>query len=578
MRPRRTVRADRRRRPLRREHRGASRSVERVRPREDRARGNRPRQPLRVPPRLPGKRARPRVRLRALEPPPDRGRLAHGLCARRRRPGPSRATVAAVLVLLRLQPVQQPPRGRLGDDPARLRRRRCRRGTVEAAGSCRLQLARGCRERGLGRRQARDRRRYAPRRLSGGRLAREQVRGSALPRELRGGRSRLRRHGGPAPRGPPGREDDPERPCRGRAGLPLDHLRGPLGRAPEGVLQRPDRPQPQDPVDGTDRVVGRLAGPKLRGACWRPVRDTRDRLLLRRRRAGLARARPAPAEPACRHDLPRRLPRSCDLRHHANDLEPCCSSTRRPQAKLGADPPCLGPHVHTPRSALPRARDPLHPAWTRHLARAGGRPGRLRARRRERLGRIGRGGRPLRHCTGRVPCTLRPRAAPGRDELRPRPHRRGRADRTGRGLSPDVVEGPRALRVSLDGGGQRTRACSHRFPHPRRRLARRPVVVPRPDDHARGHSCARLAQEKRPARPSPLVPGCLPRRNRSPARASRRPLHRCAPDPRHGSAPCPHERARRDRLRARNAVRRACHHVSLFRRASAAGAARRGRS
>ena len=141
-----------------------------------------------------------------------------------------------------------------------------------------------------------------------------------------------------------------------------------------------------EPIEWSDG-----GGTKLRGARGRPVRDTRDGLLLRGGRAGLARARPAPAEPACRHDLPRRLPRSCDLRHHANDLEPCCSSTRSRQAKLGADPPCLRPHVRTPRSALPRARDPFDPAWTRHLARAGGRPGRLRARRGERLGRIGGG-------------------------------------------------------------------------------------------------------------------------------------------------------------------------------------------
>ncbi len=64
---------------------------------------------------------------------------------------------------------------------------------------------------------------------------------------------------------------------------------------------------------------------------------------------------------------------------------------------------------------------------------------------------------------------------------------------------------------------------------------------------------------------------------RSLARASRRPPHWCAPDSSHGRAPCPHERARRDRLRARNAFRRPCHHVSLFRRAGAAGAAHRGR-
>ena len=126
MRPRRAVRADRRRPPLRREHRGASRPLERVRPREDRPGGNGSRQPLRVPPGLSGKRARPRLRLRALESAPDRRKLAHGLRTRGDRSGPSRAAVAAVLVLLRLQPVQQPPRGRLGDDPARLRGRRCR--------------------------------------------------------------------------------------------------------------------------------------------------------------------------------------------------------------------------------------------------------------------------------------------------------------------------------------------------------------------------------------------------------------------------------------------------------------------
>jgi hypothetical protein len=69
-------------------------------------------------------------------------------------------------------------------------------------------------------------------------------------------------------------------------------------------------------------VVRRLAGPKLRRAGGRPVRDTCDRLLLRRSRAGLARARPAPAEPACRADLPRSPSRSRDIHHHADDLEP----------------------------------------------------------------------------------------------------------------------------------------------------------------------------------------------------------------------------------------------------------------
>ena len=68
------------------------------------------------------------------------------------------------------------------------------RGADEGSGRGRLQLARGRRARRLGRREARDRRRHAPGRLSGRGLAREQVHGGALPRELRRGRRRLRPH------------------------------------------------------------------------------------------------------------------------------------------------------------------------------------------------------------------------------------------------------------------------------------------------------------------------------------------------------------------------------------------------
>ena len=41
--------------------------------------------------------------------------------------------------------------------------------------------------------------------------------------------------------------------------LPVDHLRGTVGRAPEGVLQRADRPQHEDAVDDADRMVRGLA-------------------------------------------------------------------------------------------------------------------------------------------------------------------------------------------------------------------------------------------------------------------------------------------------------------------------------
>ena len=51
----------------------------------------------------------------------------------------------------------------------------------------------------------------------------------------------------------------PSDPACGVRRLPVDHLRGTVGRAPEGVLQRADRPQHEDAVDDADRVVGGLA-------------------------------------------------------------------------------------------------------------------------------------------------------------------------------------------------------------------------------------------------------------------------------------------------------------------------------
>ena len=71
--------------------------------------------------------------------------------------------------------------------------------------------------------------------------------------------------------------------ARGR--VPVDRVRGPLGRAAAGVLQRPDRPEPEDAVDAADRV-GRRTG--ATGATPFPAAalfgTDGDRLLLRRRR------------------------------------------------------------------------------------------------------------------------------------------------------------------------------------------------------------------------------------------------------------------------------------------------------
>ena len=152
------------------------------RPREDRAARAGPAEPLRVPPRLPGRCARTRLHLRALVAPPRRRERADGVRARRDRSRRSRTARTPVLVLLRLQRLQQHARGRLGDDSTPLRRGRRGRGARAGAGRRRLQLARRRRAGGLGRREARRRRRDAPGRLSRRGLAREQVHRGPLPR------------------------------------------------------------------------------------------------------------------------------------------------------------------------------------------------------------------------------------------------------------------------------------------------------------------------------------------------------------------------------------------------------------
>ena len=172
---------------------------------------------------------------------------------------------------------------------------RCAR---EAAGESRLQPARGSGAGDLGRRQAPPGRRHASGRVPGGRLARELLRRGAVPRQLRRAGRRLRQHDRPARRPAPGGRDDPERSGAGSRRVPVDRLPGPLGRAPAGVLQRPDRPEPEDAVDGADHVVGGLARPELHRPGRKRVRDGGDRLLLpgdRQRVEGAGPARPPSA-------------------------------------------------------------------------------------------------------------------------------------------------------------------------------------------------------------------------------------------------------------------------------------------
>ena len=75
---------------------------------------------------FPGNALEPGLRLRALGTSADRGKRADHLrpCGDRSRS--PREARASVLALLRLQRLEQPARGRLGERPARLRRRRCR--------------------------------------------------------------------------------------------------------------------------------------------------------------------------------------------------------------------------------------------------------------------------------------------------------------------------------------------------------------------------------------------------------------------------------------------------------------------
>ena len=58
----------------------------------------------------------------------------------------------------------------------------------------------------------------------------------------------------------------PSDPAAGAARVPVDRVPGALGRAPGGVLQRPDRAEPEELVDRADPLVRDVEGSELRGA------------------------------------------------------------------------------------------------------------------------------------------------------------------------------------------------------------------------------------------------------------------------------------------------------------------------
>ena len=190
-------------------------------------------------------------------------------------------------------------------------------------------------------------------------LARELLRRGALPRQLRRGGRRLRRHARADVRRPADRADDPERSSRRRARA----SRGSGSRAAGASSSPrsstgPTGPEPEDAVDGADHA-GREG--------WRdrsytvPVGSAfgpgGDRLLLRRRRQRLAGARQsgAPAarvQPACsgpRCSLLIVVPR-------ARDVAADRSAPRRPPARVGPDPERVLADVRPAPAALPRDR------------------------------------------------------------------------------------------------------------------------------------------------------------------------------------------------------------------------------
>ena len=186
------------------------------------------------------------------------------------------------------------------------------RGAAALAGRGGLQPARGRGAGGLGRRQARA---SSTARTRSCTRPPDRTRTSTARRSTSA--ARLGRASAATTRA--GRRRRCARPCRrsratrraARRGLPLDRLRGPLGRAAAGVLQRPDRAEPEDAVDAADPLVRGLARAQLRraGAAARSAPGATDffcgAVARRLERPGAAR------RPAARVRLVARRARRC---------------------------------------------------------------------------------------------------------------------------------------------------------------------------------------------------------------------------------------------------------------------------
>ena len=263
----------------------------------------------------------------------------------------------------------------------------------------------------------------------------------------------------------------------------MDRLRRALGRAAEGLLQRADRPEPEDAVDAADHVVRGLARSELRDPDRRSVRHRVDGLLLLRGREGLAGAHATPHQPAPAPRRRRHVARPRDLRGRTGDLDARRAAADRPPTVVGPDHLRLGEDVRQATRPVPRAGRAPHPDRGRHDVRAmaadrGDRPAR------NRVGRgAGRLGVPLggrRHDV---------RAARARSRAWPR--RRARSSRSTR-----IVRSVRVERLSARAPPVPAAPRSDRALRPR---------LGRADEHGRSSSRSRSGWRSAGALVAPVV-------------------------------------------------------------------------
>ena len=288
---------------------------------------------------------------------------AHRLRTRRHRPRLPRQAGAAVLVLLRVQRLQQHARGRLGDDPARLRRGRRRRRARRTITRPRSDTART---------RARSGRRGA---TTSSRSSTARIR-SCSPRpgptrtsSPRRSTSAARRTRASAATTRGGRTSSSGRRCgrsrairRPRRRVSVDHVRGPVGRAPEGVLQRPDRAEPEGSVDCADRVGGRGGATAATGSRRPACSGTGATDLFC---SGVEQGSEALSRlirnPAADPPVARRAARAGRVGDRAGDVDAGRAAAHRTPPHVGPDPVGVRADVRRTPAAVRRARPPADP-------------------------------------------------------------------------------------------------------------------------------------------------------------------------------------------------------------------------